>query len=229
MFPKGSKLFGRLEFPCFFELARLLTGGCGTAEFALEVGGDLVAMEPAVLDKDLGGAVSRDNDSGQIDPGNIGFERFGVDTWAAIRWRADFDPDLAEKLQIRVIAGEREHKVVLEGQFAVRRIQYDRSRRDLPHYRVEVRLDFAVLDAVFDIGLDPVLHLVMDHRTAMHQRDSRPVSPQLERGNGGGILRADHDHLCVEIRMRFTIIMTHFREVLARYTHHVRQIVKAGG
>src|SRR5215467_2562965 len=124
---EGPHLFGRLEFPRFSGLSGPLTGGCGTAKFVFEVGSDLVAMEPAVFYKDFAGAVSRDHDSGQIDPANIGFERFAVDIGTTIRWRADFDPCLAEKLEIWVIAGECEHKVVLERQLAIRRIQRDRS------------------------------------------------------------------------------------------------------
>ena len=95
--------------------------------------------------------------------------------------------------------------------------------------RVEVRLDFAALDAVLDVGLDPILHAIGNPRAAMHQRDARAGPEQFERRDGGGILRAHHQHVVIVVRMRLLVIVDDLVQILARHVQHVGNVVVAGG
>src|SRR5262249_9364221 len=162
-------------------------------------------------------------------PGDVAFEGFRIHVRAAFRRRAGLDSDLAQKIEIGMITGERENEVVPERQFTLRSMEYRGRWRDLLYCRIEVRHDLAILDPVFDVGLDPILHVLMDRRAAMHKRDPRAVPPQFERRNCGRVLGADHDHVRVKIRMRLSIVMMNLCKLLARNAHHVRQIVKARG
>ena len=93
---------------------------------------------------------------------------------------------------------------------------------------VEVGLDLSVLDAVLEVGLDPVLHVMVQLRSAMHQRDARAVPPQIERRNGGGVLAPDHQHVGVVVRMRLAVVVRDLGQILAGNAELVRQIVIAG-
>ena len=95
--------------------------------------------------------------------------------------------------------------------------------------RIEVGLDLAALDAVFDVGLDPILDAVGNLGPAMQQRDARAGPEQFERGDGGGILRADDQHIVIVIRMRLLVIVDDLVELFAGDIQHVGNVVVAGG
>ena len=76
-----------------------------------------------------------------------------------------------------MIAGQGEYEIVLQVQFTFGCRQDDSRWRDFLHGRVEVRGDFAVLDAIFDVRFYPILHVLMNRRTAVNQRHACPVPP----------------------------------------------------
>jgi len=51
---------------------------------------------------------------------------------------------------------------------------------DVCDFAVEMGLDLAVLDAIFDVGLDPVLDVPVDAGAAMYERDARTVPPEIQ-------------------------------------------------
>ena len=73
--------------------------------------------------------------------------------------------------------------------------------------RGKVGGDFAVLDAVVDVGQDPVLNMAMHLRAAMDQGDARAMSPEVERGDGGRVLAADDHDVEAEEGMRLVVVV----------------------
>ena len=121
------------------------------------------------------------------------------------------------------------NEIVGQG-FATRgRFHHDGVGRDLRDPRLKIGFDFAVLDAVFDVGLDPVLYVLLYSVAAINERDPRTVTPQFECRNGRGILASDHSYVRVVIRMGIVIVMVHLAQGFARNTHPVGQIVVANG
>ena len=49
----------------------------------------------------------------------------------------------------------------------------------------EVRFDFSGLNAIFQVGLDPILHVMVHLRLAVHERNAGTVAPQVERSDCG--------------------------------------------
>ena len=90
-----------------------------------------------------------------------------------------------QELGIRTIARHGEHEIVLETLFAVGSLDTYEGLTDLEHGGTKVRGDLAVLDAVFDVGLDPVFDVLMDRFAAMNKRNAGSGPPQFESRDGG--------------------------------------------
>ncbi len=93
----------------------------------------------------------------------------------------------------------------------------------------EERLDLAILDAVFDVGLDPVLDVPVHSFIAMHQRDTRSAAPQFKCRNRRRVLPADHHDIRVEVGVRIVVVVMDLAQVLTRNTHEIGQIVVSSG
>ena len=203
--------------------------GGGLAQLAAQIFGDLPPVVASVLDENFVGVHSRDDDARQIDSGNVALQGVGVDHRLGGGLLGELDAERAQEAEVGMIAGHGEHEIVLQPQLALRRVEQDRIRGDLAHGGVEVRGDFMVLDAIFDVGLDPVLDVGRDGRAAMHQGDARSVTPELQGGDGRGILGANHNNIRVVVGMRLAIVVRDLGQILAGHTHAVGQIVVAGG
>ncbi len=79
------------------------------------------------------------------------------------------DADPFKKTEVEVIAGHRKNEVILDRQRAFRSFKLNRILLDDHHARVEMGLDLAVLDAVFDVRLDPVFNVAVHCGIAMNQ------------------------------------------------------------
>ena len=88
-----------------------------------------------------------------------------------------------------------------------------------------MRGDLTVLDAVVDVGQDPVFDVGAHLRAAMHQRYPRAMAPQVERRNRRRVLASYHQHIQTEVRMRLVIVVLHLTEILAGNVQIVRQVV----
>ncbi len=128
-----------------------------------------------------------------------------------------------------MVTGERKHEVVLQFHFAVGRAQQHGIVSDLAHRAVEVGRDLGALDAVFDVGLYPVLHAVAHGGPAVHQGDAGAVPPQVERRLRRRVLAADDQHVRVIKRMRLAVVMENLGQVFAGDAYPVGQVVIAGG
>src|SRR5437016_12464990 len=119
---------------------------------------------------------ARHNDPGEIYPRAIALQRVGIRARTQAL-RLERNPGGVEEFEIWLIAYERENKVILHCYFAVRSVNSDRIRPDFHNPRVEISRNFSVLDSIFDVRLDPVLHAIRNRRAAMDQRDARAGPP----------------------------------------------------
>src|SRR6185437_8578913 len=103
------------------RLLRLLLGGEG--------GGDLYAVETAVLNEDFVGAGAGHDDSGEIDTGYVAFERFLVADGEAVD-AGTGDAETFEKSEVGMIAGESEDEVVVQRERAFSGFELDGVGRD---------------------------------------------------------------------------------------------------
>src|SRR4051794_8476850 len=90
---------------------------------------------------------------------------------------------------------------------------------------MEIAANFAVFNAVFDVGLNPILHPVRNTSATMDQGYARSVPPQFKRGDRGRVLRADHCHVVVVVRVRVLIVMQYLTQAFSWDIEHVRDIV----
>ncbi len=63
----------------------------------------------------------------------------------------------------------------------------------------------------------------------MDEGDARAVTPEVERGDGGGVLAADDEDVEAEVRMRLVVVVLDLGQVFAGDAEIVGQIVVAGG
>jgi hypothetical protein len=63
----------------------------------------------------------------------------------------------------------------------------------------------------------------------MDQSDARAVTPEVERGDGGGVLAADDDDIEAEEGVRIVVVMLHLAELFAGDVEFVGQVVVSGG
>ena len=96
------------------------------------------------------------------------------------------------------------------------------------HSAVEVGFDFSVRDAILQVRFDPVLDVAVKLRAAIDERHARSVPPQVESGDGGGVLAANYQNVAVVVRMRLSVIMRNLRQVLARQSELISQVIVAG-
>ncbi len=89
--------------------------------------------------------------------------------------------------------------------------------------------DFAVLDAILDVGLDPVFDVGMERGTSVDEGDSSAVTVEIQRCDGGGIFAADDEDILIEVGMGLVIIMLDLGEIFAGNAEVVGQVIVAGG
>src|SRR5215469_10555245 len=140
------------------------------------MGSDLLAVEAAILDKNLVGARSGHDHTRDVDSRYVALERNRI-AYRTTLFGGEFDSHRAKKFIVGMISGEREDKVVLDFHLAFRGVQHDVICLDRLDRAAEVSSDLTVLDAVLDIGENPVLHVRMHLRPAMDEGDSRSMAP----------------------------------------------------
>src|SRR6185436_13514685 len=92
----------------------------------------------------------------------------------------------------------------------------DNIRADLPDSGQEERGDRSGRDPILEVRLDPVLDPIRDRRPADDDRDAGAVTIEIERGFGGGVLPADHDHVPPVKRIARDVTRVDVRLILAR-------------
>jgi len=139
--------------------------------------GDELAVEATVFDEDFVGSLAGDDDSGKIDTGNVALKCGGVADGAASVGLVEGNSQTFNKAEVGVIAGEGEDELVGQDDFAFGSCQIDVVFVDPCDVGAEVGLDLAVLDAIVDVGEDPILDVPVHLGAAVNKGDLRTVTP----------------------------------------------------
>src|SRR6266852_1679507 len=193
-----------------------------------QMGGDLFAVEAAVLDKDLAGARSGHDYTGHVDAWDIALERDRIAHRPLLLSRQLY-ADTGQEVEVRMVPGERKNEIVLQALRTSRSIKYDVIGADLEDRTVEVGNYFSGLDAVLDVGAHPIFDIRMDLGSAMDQRHARAMTPEIKSGLRSRVLAANYDHVVIEVRMSFTIVVEDLGKVFARGADLVGEVVITGG
>src|SRR5215469_13888650 len=150
-------------------------GGLRGALMAGDGGDNLAAVEASVLDEDFAGVEAADEDSGDVNSGDVGFESFEVDFGLA-RFGVETNADGFEELEIGMIAGHGEG--VKRGEFfrAAAILNDDFAGLEAHDFGVEAGGDFSGADAIFDVGADPVFEGAAEFGSAMNESDARAAA-----------------------------------------------------
>src|SRR5882672_4924975 len=105
------------------------------------MGGNLLAVEPTVLDEDFARARPGDDHTGHINAGDVALESYGIADRPALLSRQLYT-DAGEEVEVGVVSGEREYKVILQALRASWSIQHDIIGADFQYRTVEVSRDF---------------------------------------------------------------------------------------
>src|SRR5215472_4885361 len=135
--------------------------------FAQKCPGDLSTMKSAVFNENLVGARSCHNDSRQVKTRHIALPRLGIADWPPIL-ALELNAHALQKTKVGMIPRHRKHKIILDHLCALGRAQRHCVLCDFRDFGIEECLDLAVLYAVFDVRLDPVLHVPMHPLVPMH-------------------------------------------------------------
>src|SRR3984893_18588166 len=198
------------------------------AKLLAEMSGDQSAVKAPILNEDFTRLRSGDDHSGNVDCRSIRFQVLRIADGTKLV-RGKFDAHAAEEIVVGMLPSQREHKIVFQTTRSGRSSHPNVVNADFLHRAVEVRDDFASLDAVLDVGTYPVLNVAVDLRSAMDESDASAGPPQIQSHLSRGILAADNNDVSTKIRMRFPIVMKDFFQILAGDIELVGEIVVAGG
>src|SRR5688500_12215883 len=109
---------------------------------------DLFSMKSTVLDEDLVGMHSGDDDSRQIHTRPGAFKSLGIGARAECL-RFQLDPVRGEKLEVRPVTGHSEHEVILELNLSLGSIQKNRDLLNPDDSRIEVTGNHGIFDSMF--------------------------------------------------------------------------------
>ena len=186
-------------------------------------------MESTILDEDFIGAFPGDDDTGEIDSRDIALERRGIAPRAAIVGLIETHPQPLDEVKVGMVAGERKDEVVRQRYRAFRRFEPHIVFGDVDYRAAEVCFDLSVLDAVVDVGEDPILHVAVHLRAAMDERYSGAMPPEVEGCDGRRVLAADDEYVQSIKRMRLVIVVADLMELFAGDIKIIGQIVVARG
>ena len=138
---------------------------------------DELAVEAPVLDKDFVGALAGDDYTGEIDAGDVAFERGRITDRTTIVRLVQRNAEVFDEVEIGMVTGESEDKLIRDGYNTIGRGQGYIVFGDIGDGTIEIGFDLAVFDSVVDVGEDPVLDVTVHLRATMHESHLRSVAP----------------------------------------------------
>ena len=133
-------------------------------EFLLNVAEDLLAVKAAVFDEDFVGIHARDDDAGEINSRHVAFQSFRI-ALGTMGYGVNFHANIAEEAKIGMVSGERENKIVIQVQdFPALPMDADGAGNNLLHLGLRQGANGAFLDAIFDVGPNPVFEVRTERR-----------------------------------------------------------------
>lgn len=163
----------RASFPWWRNRRRLLR-----ALAAGDGGDDLAAVEASILDENFAGVKAADEDSGDVDAGDVGLEGFEIDARLA-RFGIEFDAGGFEELEVGMVAGHGESVESGErfGAVAVLCVlDDDFAGFEADDFGIEARGDFAGFDAIFNVRTHPKFQTAAKLSAAVNKRDARTAA-----------------------------------------------------
>src|SRR5271168_1681128 len=127
-----------------------------------------------------------------------------------------------------MIAGQREHLSCWNSLLAISISHPHSIWFDAQHVGFKHGAYFAGTDAILDVRFHPVFQTLSHFRAAMNQSDSSSRAKQIESCFRSRVPSADDDNILVPVRVRFAKIMTDVRQILARNSQDVGQVVVPG-
>src|SRR5712692_432517 len=133
---------------------------------------DLLAVKAAIFDENFTRMVSANHHARQKNTGHIAFVRLRIHGWFVCR-RVERDTERAQKLEVRVVPGQR--KYVNGRQRGLARVirNPDMPGFDAPYFGFEKRANLTGFDAVLNVRPDPILDRRAKFGAAMHESYSR--------------------------------------------------------
>src|ERR1700730_6855777 len=160
----------------------------------------------------------------KVKTGHIALQRFWVQRWLAA-FGIESHAQTFNKGEVRVISRQCKHLFRRKSLCLAMLVYNDFVSSNFLDARFQQCLNLSRLDAVFNIRSYPILQGPPQFLPSMHQRNPRAVSVQVQRSFRRGVLPADdHDVLIPEF-MWFPIVMRDVRQVFARHSQHVWQII----
>src|SRR5438094_8837458 len=104
-----------------------------------------------------------------------------------------------------MVASQCKDEIIFQMKHTLRSVEHHVIIRNLSDTTLEVGGNLVVLDAVLDIRLDPILHVIVHLSTTINQRHTGTVTPKLQSRNGCRILAADDENIAVVVRVGLAI------------------------
>src|SRR5579862_3440595 len=114
-----------------------------------------------------------------------------------------------------MVASHGKDKVILQLEWTVRGLEIHVFNSDFRNRTAEVGSNLAILDAVFNVRQNPVLDVIVQLGSTMHQGHARPVPPEVERRDGSRVFAANDNDIHVEKGMRLAVVVENLGKVFA--------------
>src|ERR1700684_1377825 len=134
-------------------LANLHRGGAGQLGFNILC--DLTAVETAILNENFVGPRTSDDYSSEVETGYVALQRLRIAGRTAVH-AFHADAERGQKIKVGMVSRQRKDVVLLQGNGSSERLQLDRVLRNGRNRARKIGSDFAILDAIVDVGQNPV-------------------------------------------------------------------------
>src|SRR5579872_590228 len=156
-------------------LASLFAGGRNGGGFlgagvAGDGGDDLAAVEASIFDENFTGVQAAEQNAGQINSGDIAFERFEIAIRLA-RFGIEADSETLQEREIGMIAGHGKNSKGRQVLNVTAVLDNHGVGLEADNTRLKERANFAGANAIFDVGAHPVFQGLAQFGAAMHESD----------------------------------------------------------
>ena len=187
-------------------------------------------MVPAVFDEPAAGGAATAHGAGYEQAGARGFVRGGVEKWGAgFVGGVGLDAEAAEQGLVGMVAGEGVHEIGRHNERAVGREDFHGIGPDGADGGVEVRRDAAFVNAVDEVGANPVLHGVAHGGAAHNKRDLGTGAGKLESRFSRRVFGSHYHNVLGSVLVGLLVIMANVRQGFAGHVERIGHIVEAGG
>src|SRR5690554_4043459 len=165
-----------------------------------------LGVQESVLDEDVGRTVAEPGGADDVQAGHVALEGDRIQL-SGLGGGVYLDAGGGEELGAGAVAGEGEDAVSGDVERVAQLADGDVLRGDAGDHGLEVCGDGPLLDAVLEVGFDPVLEAVPQRLAAVHQRYLGAAAVQVQRGVRGAGAGADDDHVAAHVGVRLVVVV----------------------